>query len=55
MSKIVKEVRMECLVFGRTDGTILESKPLTYNSHIEVPNPDAMLSDHNPHWADLEF
>ena len=25
------------------------------HSHIEVPNPDAMLSDHNPHWADLEF
>ena len=24
-------------------------------SHIEVPNLDAMLSDHNPHWADLEF
>ena len=25
------------------------------HSHIEVPNPEAMLSDHNPHWADLEF
>ena len=25
------------------------------HTHIEVPNPDAMLSDHNPHWADLEF
>ena len=25
------------------------------HSHIEVPNPAAMLSDHNPHWADLEF
>ena len=25
------------------------------HSHIEVPNPKAMLSDHNPHWADLEF
>ena len=25
------------------------------HSHIEVPNLDAMLSDHNPHWADLEF
>ena len=25
------------------------------HSHIEVPNPDALLSDHNPHWADLEF
>jgi endonuclease/exonuclease/phosphatase family metal-dependent hydrolase len=25
------------------------------HSHIEVPNPTAMLSDHNPHWADLEF
>ena len=24
-------------------------------SHIEEPNRDAMLSDHNPHWADLEF
>ena len=24
-------------------------------SHIEVPNPRFMLSDHNPHWADLEF
>ena len=24
-------------------------------SHIEVPNPEAILSDHNPHWADLEF
>lgn len=25
------------------------------HSHIEVPNPRFMLSDHNPHWADLEF
>lgn len=25
------------------------------HSHIEVPNPAYMLSDHNPHWADLEF
>ena len=25
------------------------------HSHIEVPNLEAMLSDHNPHWADLEF
>lgn len=24
-------------------------------THIEEPNPEAMLSDHNPHWADLEF
>lgn len=24
-------------------------------THIEEPNPDAMLSDHNPHWADLKF
>ena len=24
-------------------------------THIEPPHPDAMLSDHNPHWADLEF
>ncbi|MBQ8454043.1 MAG: endonuclease/exonuclease/phosphatase family protein [Bacteroidaceae bacterium] len=24
-------------------------------THIEQPNPDAMLSDHNPHWADLKF
>lgn len=25
------------------------------HSHIEVPNPDALLSDHNPHWADIRF
>ena len=25
------------------------------HSHIEIPNPKKMLSDHNPHWADLEF
>lgn len=25
------------------------------HSHIEDPNPKALLSDHNPHWADLEF
>lgn len=25
------------------------------HSHIEVPDPKFMLSDHNPHWADLEF
>ena len=25
------------------------------HTHIEVPDPAAMLSDHNPHWADLEF
>ncbi len=25
------------------------------HTHIEVPNPQFMLSDHNPHWADLEF
>ena len=25
------------------------------HSHIEVPNPQALPSDHNPHWADLEF
>ena len=24
-------------------------------THVEAPNPDAMLSDHNPHWADLRF
>lgn len=24
-------------------------------SHIEEPNAAAILSDHNPHWADLEF
>jgi len=24
-------------------------------SHIEEPAPEALLSDHNPHWADLEF
>jgi len=24
-------------------------------SHIEQPNPEALLSDHNPHWVDLEF
>lgn len=24
-------------------------------THIEEPRPEAMLSDHNPHWADLEF
>lgn len=25
------------------------------HSHIENPHPEAMLSDHNPHWADLCF
>ena len=25
------------------------------HSHIEVPDTAALLSDHNPHWADLEF
>ena len=25
------------------------------HSHIEVPNPAYIISDHNPHWADLEF
>ncbi|MBR6140183.1 MAG: endonuclease/exonuclease/phosphatase family protein [Bacteroidaceae bacterium] len=25
------------------------------HSHIEIPNTEALLSDHNPHWADLEF
>ena len=25
------------------------------HTHIEEPNPEALLSDHNPHWADLEF
>lgn len=25
------------------------------HSHIEEPNRKALLSDHNPHWADLEF
>lgn len=24
-------------------------------THIEEPNPQALLTDHNPHWADLEF
>ena len=24
-------------------------------AHIEEPNPQAMLSDHNPHWADIAF
>lgn len=24
-------------------------------THIEEPNPEALLSDHNPHWADLKF
>ena len=24
-------------------------------THIEEPNLDAMLSDHNPHWADIRF
>ena len=24
-------------------------------SHIEIPDLQHMLSDHNPHWADLEF
>ena len=24
-------------------------------AHIEEPNPQALLTDHNPHWADLEF
>ena len=24
-------------------------------THIEEPKPDKMLSDHNPHWADLRF
>jgi len=24
-------------------------------THIEEPNTEAMLSDHNPHWADLAF
>ena len=24
-------------------------------THIEEPAPQALLSDHNPHWADLEF
>ena len=24
-------------------------------THIEEPNTEALLSDHNPHWADLEF
>lgn len=25
------------------------------HSHIEVQSPENILSDHNPHWADLEF
>ena len=25
------------------------------HTHIEEPNPEALLTDHNPHWADLEF
>lgn len=25
------------------------------HTHIELPSAEAMLSDHNPHWADLEF
>ena len=25
------------------------------HTHIEEPNPQALLTDHNPHWADLEF
>lgn len=25
------------------------------HTHIEEPNIEAMLTDHNPHWADLEF
>lgn len=25
------------------------------HSHIEVQSPENLLSDHNPHWADLEF
>ena len=25
------------------------------HSHIEIPNTEALISDHNPHWADLEF
>ena len=24
-------------------------------AHIEEPTPEALLSDHNPHWADLKF
>jgi len=27
----------------------------TLHSHIHVPSPSYLLSDHNPHWADLEF
>ena len=25
------------------------------HTHIEEPTPEALLTDHNPHWADLEF
>ena len=48
-------LRISPLECGKIDFIFLTPAIRVKHSHIEVQSPENILSDHNPHWADLEF
>ena len=48
-------LRISPLECGKIDFIFLTPSIRVKHSHIEVQSPENILSDHNPHWADLEF
>ena len=48
-------LRISPLECDKIDCIFLTPAIRVKHSHIEVQSPENILSDHNPHWADLEF
>ena len=48
-------LRISPLECGKIDFIFLTPAIRVKHSHIEVQSPENILSDHNPHWADVEF
>ena len=48
-------LRISPLECDKIDFIFLTPAIRVKHSHIEVQSPENILSDHNPHWADLEF
>lgn len=47
--------RIEPMKCDKIDFIFVTPSVHVKHTHIEVPNKEALLSDHNPHWADLSF
>lgn len=47
--------RIEPIKCEKIDFIFVTPSVRVKHTHIEVPDKEALLSDHNPHWADLTF